>query len=238
MKRFLLSIGLCIVVGGCSVWAATIGTTNSALFGDTVDWGQLPGTAVGDTLSGLVAWQSVGGITGGVFSSPNFELIQQGINWSGNFSGGMYGLWNIGSGNSILSIFDQPIYGAGAYIQGDVDDLFNATISPLDSSFNPIDSFTATGVSNALGDGSALFIGMLDTAPEVYAASFSITDVNGFSDFAIGTMKLRYTAVDENNPEPEPETECTPVPEPTTLLLLGTGLGMTCLAAKRKVMKP
>ena len=124
-------------------------------------------------------------------------------------------------GNSnadIAVIFNQGLYGAGAYIQSDYYGPFTATIDLFDSSHALLGSITETGNS---GDapGTALFIGAYTSAPDVYGAEFNVVDQFGLNDVTLGTMGLKTTVV---------------TPEPVSLVLFSTFLGMAGLARRRR----
>jgi hypothetical protein len=79
--------------------------------------------------------------------------------------------------------------------------------------FLPLGSFTVGGTANG-NEGTALFIGMLDSIQEIGAIQFSAIDQFGSDNFAIGTMNLSSV------PQAPPG-----VPEPSTFVLLSFGLG-------------
>ena len=213
MKKVTIISLLCLTLGVCSAWATT-GSTNPNDFQDPVDWCSNFGCQGAD-LGTPQAWTSNGARTGmvGLVSSQNMKNLQQGSDWLGNFNDGMGVLYNgVNSGNNpggILMSFDNPVFGAGAYIQQEEFGGFTATIQLFDSSFNLLGSFSADGNSDQ-NVGTALFIGAFDSTADVSYALFDTTGVSD-DDFAIGTAILRTQGQ-------------TQTPEPGTLLLLGSSV--------------
>ena len=157
MKR----IALCFVF--CAVLAVT-----GAFANDTVDWGQLGPSFT--LLTTAENWTSTGalytgqvGITGSLIGTQNFERLDQGNGWSGNFLPGDHLLWNEGAqfqtGIDIGVLFNNPSFGGGAQIQSDFFGPFTATLTAFDGSGNLIGTTVMAGNSNSNNDGSAIFIG-------------------------------------------------------------------------------
>jgi hypothetical protein len=231
MRRLVLLCMLCLSLGMCSAWAST-GSTNPSDFNNPVDWCTNFGCG-GQQLGSPQAWTaSIPPNTGliGLVSSQNMENLQQSTSWNGNFANGMGVIYNgvntLGNApGGILVSFNQPVFGAGAYIQANFFGAFTGSIDLFDASFNPLGSFTAAGISDN-NVGTALFIGAFDNVADVSYALFDTT-ANGFhdEDFAIGEMRLATTPV-------------TVVPEPGTLLLLAPSmLGLAGVARRRLARK-
>ncbi len=219
MKKLALLV-LCVVFGFGSAWAGASFTTNPAVINqDYVDWCQY-GCVSGSYVSPQ-AWTSNGGITGTVGLNggfQNFFNLQQGNGWNGNFPSGMGLIYNGASfGNSpaaIAATFDTGVYAAGAWIQSNYFGPYTASVTLFDSSYLPLGTFTASGVS-APYSGSALFLGGVDNVP-FWAIQFDVIYSNGGEDFAIGQMNVNTT------------------PEPGTLVLFGSSaLGLAGYLRRR-----
>jgi hypothetical protein len=202
-------------------WANVVGTTDAALFTDTVDWCQFGCTNA--TLATPQSWVSVDGETGdiGLLTGQDFYNSEQGVTAHGGFSNGMGLIYNgVNDGNTpgdIAATFNQAETGAGAYIESTIFGPFTATITLYDINFNPIGSYTISGTS-APSPGTALFIGATSTTP-VWAVQFdAIGGGRNEPDFAIGTMGLSPSVV----------------PEPSFLLVI-PALGLVGLALRRRV---
>lgn len=193
----------------------------SSLFAnDSINWGNQGYGPPGTQLPTSQFWTSAGGIVGevglvGPFGVP-FELMQQGVTWSGNFNPGDYLIWNIGAANPTAPYEDigiqfdsQLTYGGGATIQADFFGAFVATLVAFDASGNVLGTVVMNGNSTSAGDGSAIFIGYQSTSQNVHFLDFSVVDINGNNDLAIGPATI-YTG--------------SAVPEPGSLMLLGSGL--------------
>jgi hypothetical protein len=227
-KTFLLCV-LSLALGIGNAWASIIGTTNPSLFTDSVDWCVQYGCS-GQQEPPPSSWSSVWDHTGevGLEDLQAFYVLRQGSSWNGNFSSGMGLIYNgAADGNTptqIAAIFDEGLYGAGAYIESDYWGAFTATITLFDIYDLPMGSFTTTGTSNG-NPGTALFIGGYISTQDVWAVEFDATGTGPYEpDFAIGTLDL--------------ETNAPPVPEPSTLLLLGPSLlGLLGFARRRMARK-
>jgi hypothetical protein len=157
------------------------------------------------------------GLVGLMDTQQAFWNLQQGSSWNGNFPAGMGLVYNgAAAGNiptSIAVTFDQANYGAGAYIQTNSYGPFTATVLLYDSDYLEIGSYSVGGTSDG-NVGTALFIGMIDSSPEVYAVAFLAYGTGTQEpDFAVGTLGI------ENGT----------IPEPASFLLMGPallGLGM------------
>jgi len=228
MRRVTCLFSLFLVLGMGSAWSSIVGVTDPTLFNDHIVWGQLgvDGTSLA-TPSPWVSDAGATGVVGAVGTGGQIQVLTQDLSWLGNFASGMVVVYNgvetIGQTPADLAAtFDSAMFGAGAYIEADKFGQFTATITAFDSSFLPLGSFTASGLSED-NPGTALFIGMLDTVQEIYAVQFHVVDALGNDDFAIGTMGLSSVAQPPSG-----------VPEPSTCVLLSLGLGAFGLWRRKK----
>jgi hypothetical protein len=131
------------------------------------------------------------------------------------YNGASYG----STPSSMVVTFDQANYGAGTWIDADFFGDFLATVQLYDINMQPLGSpFTVGGVSGV----SAVFLGITDTAAEVWAAEFVAYGTGSFEpDFAIGTLSIATSPV---NPT---------IPEPASFLLIGPALLAAGLLKKR-----
>jgi hypothetical protein len=220
MMKFALIVSGLLFSMGVS-WADVSGTTNAALFPDTVNWCQL-GCAFGP-LATPQQWTSADGGTGsvGLRNGQGIYNLQAGSTWDGGFSNGMGLLYNgPADGNSasdIYATFNQAEYGAGAYIHSLTGPSFTATITLYGASNQVIGSFT-TSAPDLFDAGTAPFIGATSNTP-VWAVQFDAVGGGANEpDFAIGTMGLATS----------------PVPEPSFHLLLPALGLLTGLVLRRR----
>jgi len=221
MKKLALLL-FCLVLTAGSGWAGVTGTTNPALFNDSVYWCQF-GCGGGQFASPqpFVSSQGNTGSVGLVGTLQGFYNLKQGSSWSGNYATGMGLIYNGAAfGNTptqIAATLDQSATGVGAYIQANFYGPFTASIELFDSSYQSLGIYATTGASNG-NAGTALFIGAFGSAP-VWAAQFDVVDQYGVHDFSIGSLGLSTTS---------------PVPEPGTMLLVGSSaLGLAGVLRRR-----
>lgn len=173
---------------------------------DTLDWGPLGPSFTNVGASFTVT--STGGVGAqGTLTGGNGEVRQQGNGWDGNFSSGDNLLWTQGFGPLSLD-FGAGLSVVGAQIQSDFFGDFTAELCD-----NLGDCYSENGTSDPSGDGSAIYIGLIDsTGANISSVTLSLTSCpQACSDFAIDELSL-----ETGGP--------TPTPEPNSLFLLGTGL--------------
>ncbi len=205
MKKLALLL-CCLVLGLGSGWAGVTGTTNPALFNDSVDWCQYgcAGTVYATPQSWISALGNTGEV-GLVGTLQGFYNLQQGNGWNGGFPAAMGLVYNGAAfGNTptgIAATFDTGVLGAGAWVQDNYLGYgYTATIELFDSSYLSLGTYSVS-----VPAGTAMFIGAFGSSP-VWAAQFDINDGVTGEDFAMGTLKLNT------------------VPEPSSLLLLGSSV--------------
>jgi hypothetical protein len=192
---------------------------------DSIDWGTL-GQATNTSVTNPLGINSVNGHFNTVTQSPgrNFQFFQQaGLGdhvppfWGGNFTP-TDNLLNTGGGgaNPLTLVPKAAVRGAGAQIEVNGTGSFVARITAFASGNIQLASFTESGIANGNADGSAIFLGILDTLPDIASVQFSIDTfpATGSSDFSINQVSI---------------ASATAVPEPSSLLLLaaaGIGVGI------------
>lgn len=208
MKKLALSLVFCFALSS-TAFAAT----------QSIDWSQLgPSFTLLTTPENWTsgAYSGEVGITGSLLGTQNFERLDQGNGWSGNFFPGEALIWNEGNyqqtGIDIGVLFNQNVSGGGAQIQSDYFGPFTATLSAYQccdaDPGNLIGTVVMNGISNANDDGSAIFISFLSNTPNVWFLDFNVVDQFGGDSLAIGSVTLTTTTT----------------PEPSSLMLLGSGL--------------
>ena len=214
MKKLSLILGLCALLAlSTTAFAESLCTTVACVAPtDNINWGVQGLGAAGTVWSTPQGWVSTGATNSGqigVVGVTNFTLMQQNVNWFGNFTAGDALIWNqdinnfTGNAGPIGVVFNTPVSAAGAQIQTDFFGAFTATV--CDQSGN---CFSESGNSNGNADGSAIFIGIAND-PGITFLTFSVVDVFGNNDEAIDTVFFQNGST---------------TPEPGTLMLLGTGL--------------
>lgn len=226
-KNLALALLACAALGTApSVMAAeSLITTRAGLGGnDFIDWGTLGGPFTQLTTPFNVLSNGGRSVTVNESAGDGMGLLQQGNGWGGNFAPGDNLLWTetfTDNANPVsLSGFGgNPIFGGGAQIQADFFGAYTAKIEAFDAGNNSLGSFTASGDSNSNGDNSAIFIGILGSAP-IARLEFSLTSASfDIADFAINRFDFVTTGT---------------VPEPGSLAVFGAGLVGTALARRRK----
>jgi PEP-CTERM motif len=205
-RRLMLATAALTVVAGAVQRApagVTLVTSATALApNDSIDWGQLGPDST--SLPSSTAVTSANGLAATVTTADPTGLLRvdEGLSWIGNFTIGDHLITNNQSSFFGLTIgFASPVSGAGAQIQLDGAGPFTATIEAF-SGTNSLGTFTENGLSTALEDGSAIFIGVLDTKAEITSIVFGINDPPAVSgDFAIDSLLINS------------------VPEPSSLVL-------------------
>ena len=172
---------------------------------DSIDWGQLgpdstslPSSTAVISAGGLSAMASTGDPTGLV-------RADEGLSWVGNFTNGDHLISNSTFSDYPFTIeFATPIGGAGAQIQLDRNGPFTSTIQAF-SGNTSLGTFTEDGLSTSSQDGSAIFIGVLDSRAEITSIVFGIETPPPFQgDFAINSLLINTLGA---------------VPEPASLVL-------------------
>jgi hypothetical protein len=138
--------------------------------------------------------------------------VDEGLSWNGNFTFGSHLISNNTFSYFPLTIsFASPIGGAGAQIQLDRNGPFTATIQAFSGTTN-LGTFTEDGVSTTAEDGSAIFIGVLDTKAEITSIVLGIDNPPAsFGDFAINSLLINSSGA---------------VPEPASLPLATIALSI------------
>jgi hypothetical protein len=180
---------------------------------DSIDWGQLGPDST--SLPSSTSVTTAGGLGATVTTDDPSGLVRvdEGLSWIGNFTNGDHLITNNQFAFAPLTIdFASPISGAGAQIQLDSSGPFTATIEAFSGTIS-LGTFTEDGNSTSLEDGSAIFIGVLDTVPAITSLVFGIDNPPAFQgDFAIDSLLI--------------STGFVPEPANSVLSLFAVGVGI------------
>jgi hypothetical protein len=227
-KSGLVLVGTLVLCTTSFAGVITLATSPGALGeNDSVNWSQL-GADQSTVSNPFFATSADGEAITGSFATTIGLLAVVGPSWPAAplFTDGDTLIWtfdNSASNGSGPITLDFPAgFGAGAAIQPDALGAFEAKLELFHG--NTSLGFV-TENSDAAGD--PLFIGAVDTAPEVTSAVFSLVSVgsnpnnesNNLGDFTIDTLFLQ-DAVSNS-------------PEPASMLLLGGGLTAFGLMRRR-----
>jgi RHS repeat-associated protein len=169
----------------------------------SVSWGVLGAnhTAVSNPFSLPVSGLADLTVTVSKQDSTDFERRDGGTNgWSGNFLPGDELLWTqFGTQKAITLTFSQPIHGIGFQIQGDFPSSdpppvfhlgsFTAIIEAFDANSKSLGRYTETGSLDNAEDGSAIFLGIYSTSPDIRQIVIDVLDPFG-ADFAINHLLI------------------------------------------------
>ena len=188
---------------------------------DILDWTQLCAASVTTPISTpqLVSTFEGNFALVGNINRSSFLRVDEGNGWTGNFDYGESLVWTGNSNFGVAGLgpfaieLANPVGSVGFEIQAHLYGPFTAEVALFDPSLNPLGSFSFSGVSNNLENGSALFVGLGDRTG-VNIGAIEIDTTSGGApwdhDFAIDDPSFTYTTAT--------------TPEPGSILLLGSGL--------------
>lgn len=210
-----------LVAAGFGVILLTASTSSAAVIGvssraalnptDSVVWSDLGGDLT--ALPVPTATTSANGV-GVDVDGPDALTLFDGSTFNADFlaSEVVLSAYNLDEPEGVFGpirlTFATGQRGAGAQIQSDAAGSFVGTIRAYGTGGTLLGTFNADGNNGQNGDGTALFIGLLSDANDIFAIEFDVLRSTGF---AINDVSLTADRV---------------VPEPAslTLALLGAGL--------------
>ena len=216
-KTLLLIVAALASVAVTQADVITLVTTRVGT--DTVNWTQLGPDNT--TIPNPFAATSGGGIgiAGSFGGSGTGETSVEGSSWFGNFTIGDELVWTNSPGQGPLTLgLSTGVNQIGAQIDADFYGAFTAQIDAYNGA-SLLGSFTEGGLATSLEDGSAIYLGVMDSTADINKIVFSLTTAAGDpADFAINNLSITPAAA---------------TPEPGTLMLLGGGLALLGVARRR-----
>ncbi len=228
----LAVVSLLFVFSVCrpaSAQVSVVTSLGSLSSNDQVDWSQFGDGYVSFPPISFTSNGSLPGVISETGDSPVLSVLQQGVDWTGNFPNNDTVMWT-GLGSNVMQIsLNSPVKGIGTYIDSDFygPDIYTAQIQAFDSSNTLLGTFMASGPA----DSPALFLGVTSTTPDISSITYTTTAGPNAGDFAVDSLFLTTSSV---TPPPPPA-----VPEPGTLaLLIGVGLpGLGLIFPRRRLVK-
>ena len=212
LPAMLIASAVCLNAGTLTLITAPDGSTVIPNF-----------AALGTVGSGISSPASGSGFTISDSENAGFNIIEQGVGWSGNFAYGDALLWNQGNGPDTIT-FTSDVQDVGFKIQNDFFGDFTAYLDAYDSSNNLLGEVSEVGTSSSAGDNSAMFIGVSSSYANVTKVIISTSNSTlveiGANDFALGSGSFTES----------PES---PVPEPSTFAMASLMLGGLAILRKK-----
>ncbi|MBS1854785.1 MAG: PEP-CTERM sorting domain-containing protein [Acidobacteria bacterium] len=194
--------------------ASSVGAT------DYVDWGQL-GPDLTDVPGPFSAASNLSAALNVANGTLDFWSVQQGNSWGGNFTTGDNLLYDV-NGGAVTIAFANPISAFGTQFQSLDNGPFTIFVTAFGAGNVNFGTVSATGTSNNLADGSAVFFGVQSNQLDILSLLVNV-QWNGADDpFAINRT-LFSTAGASNGS----------VPEPSSLMLAGMGLAAALWRMRR-----
>ena len=186
-----------------------------------------------DALGSRLEVKSEGGLAVGVSQAGWFVRLDQSAGWYGNFAPGEHLLWNRGGGPVSFELGPAGLTALGFQIQTNLFESYTAQLDVFDAAGALMGSATGEGRSTQLGDGSALWLGILSDR-SFYQARIRVTSGESQDDFAISTLYLATgppATPAWNAPPLAPSAS--PVPEPATFTLGTLAVALIALARRK-----
>jgi hypothetical protein len=175
---------------------------------DIIDWTQLGGNGTSlTTPQSAVSFEGNNALVGNINGS-SFIRLDEGNGWIGNFDSGESLIWTGAGGPAgggaglgpMAMVLQNPVGSFGFSIQPGHYGAFSVDVRALDASNHLLFDQTFNGISNSLENGSALFVGLGDTAGvNISEILISSTSVSTKNNFAIDDPSFTYTVA---TPEP------------------------------------
>ena len=233
MKRYL-AITIALVGFGAIASADTFSTVtalqqSTSPTWDIIDWGDNAGgqSAPYYGLTSPLAYTSFNGNTGTVTNASGADMayVQDGNGWAGNFDFGANALWNqnfnTDPADGLIVTFSSPLNSVGFELDANYYGTFTGQLEVFDASHTLLDTLTLGGLMNGNGDGSALFMGLMDdSGANIYSIDIQTYNSIDTNDFAIDDITMT--------------SDSSSVPEPGSVFLLASVvLGVAGLLRRR-----